>query len=415
MISERKEKNEVYINAMNRLAPVKQRLDIVDALRGFALLAIVVLHSMEQYNICLPPAGQPEWLNALDRGVGEFIFLLMAGKAYATFSLLFGFSFFIQLNNERERGGDFRLRFAWRMILLFLFSQFHALFYNGDILFLYSVVGLLLIPVCRLNSRVVFVIALCCLLLPWEWGRAICAMFDSSYIPRADEYITFRKMVEPVMQNGNFMELLVSNITNGQLYNNYWQVEHGRIFQSAGLFMMGMLLGRGKYFIPGDQSRRMWKKLLVWSAIGLIPVWIVKDSLDEWLAAWNISGAGVPLETVFLTWSNLLMAGIMVSAFVLLWFRTGGLGIQRFIIPFGRMSLTNYIVQSIIGVFLFYGYGLALYRICGMTASMFIGLGIVGALLLASRWWLKTHRQGPLEALWKKGTWLFRSSREIRE
>lgn len=62
----------VQIEIMND--STKQRLDVVDALRGFALLAIVVLHSMEQYNICLPPVAQPDWLNALDRGVGSFIF-----------------------------------------------------------------------------------------------------------------------------------------------------------------------------------------------------------------------------------------------------------------------------------------------------------------------------------------------------
>ncbi len=78
---------------------------------------------------------------------------LFAGKAYATFSLLFGFSFYIQLRNARNRGQNFKGRFAWRMLLLFLFAQFHALFYNGDILVLYSVVGLVLILVCDLKDR----------------------------------------------------------------------------------------------------------------------------------------------------------------------------------------------------------------------------------------------------------------------
>ena len=405
---ERRSDKFQYIFPVNQLDLSKKRLDVVDALRGFALMAIVVLHSMEQYNICLPPAGQPEWLNSLDKGVGHFIFLLMAGKAYATFSLLFGFSFFIQLSNERERGGDFRLRFAWRMLLLFLFSQIHALFYNGDILLLYSVVGLLLIPVCQLKDRAVFWIALFCLLLPWEWARVICAAFDGSYNPTSNEFLIFRKLAEPAMQGGSFIDLLVSNITNGQLYNNYWQVEHGRIFQSAGLFMMGMLLGRRKYFIEGNDSRRMWKKLILWCAVAFLPVWFLPDILSfSGVDGDFLIRTEDPLTTIFTMWGNLLMMGVMVGVFVLVWFRTNGLSIQRFIIPFGRMSLSNYMIQSVIGVFLFYGYGLALYKFCGMTTSMLIGLGIVFLLLLASRRWLASYRQGPLEYLWKKGTWLF--------
>ena len=129
---------------MTTLQP--HRISSVDALRGFALLAIVLLHNLEHYNIFGAPAAESPLLKWLDSTSYDFIFFIFAGKAYATFSLLFGFSFFIQLRNARSRGNDFRARFAWRMFLLFCFSQLHALFYNGDILLLYSVCGLILIP-----------------------------------------------------------------------------------------------------------------------------------------------------------------------------------------------------------------------------------------------------------------------------
>lgn len=83
------------------LPPLNKRLDVVDALRGFALMAIVILHSLEHYNLYCIPEGMPDWLNMLDLGVWETTFFLMAGKAYATFSLLFGFSFYIQFRNEQ--------------------------------------------------------------------------------------------------------------------------------------------------------------------------------------------------------------------------------------------------------------------------------------------------------------------------
>ena len=132
---------------MNLVLKNKERLDVVDSLRGFALLAIVLIHNLEHYNIYYVPEFLPDWLVALDRGVWNTIFFLFSGKAYAVFSLLFGFSFYVQFRNAERRGIDFRKRFAWRMLLLVVISQFHALFYDGDILLLYAIVGLCLIPV----------------------------------------------------------------------------------------------------------------------------------------------------------------------------------------------------------------------------------------------------------------------------
>ena len=159
---------------MTQTLKTTERLGVVDALRGFALLAIVLLHNLEHYNLFFMPENVPAWLQTIDKYAWDTIFFLFAGKAYATFSLLFGFSFYIQFHNAEKRGIDFRGRFAWRMCLLLLFAQLHALFYNGDILLLYAVVGFALIPVCKLKDKTVFWIALILLLQPYEWeiGRA---------------------------------------------------------------------------------------------------------------------------------------------------------------------------------------------------------------------------------------------------
>lgn len=392
---------------MPLILPSSRRLDVVDALRGFALLAIVVLHSLEHYNLYYIPENMPSWLNFLDRGVWEITFFLMAGKAYATFSLLFGFSFFIQFHNERERGGDFRARFAWRMFLLFLFSQFHAFFYNGDILLLYAVVGLALIPVCQLKDKTVFMIALACLFQPFEWGRVLYGLFHPDYTPLANGYAAYKDLAYPVMKNGNFLELVRSNIWHGQLYSNFWQVENGRLFQTAGLFMFGMLLGRRQYFIPDGRSCLRWKKVFVVCTVAFVPLYLLKTHMGDILESSGLKNLSVPLDMIFLTWCNITFMGILVSLFTLVWFRTNGLVVQRVIIPYGRMSLTNYITQSIIGVFLYYGYGLCLYKVTGAIATFLIGLGIVGLQLAWSRWWLARHKQGPFEMLWRKGTWIF--------
>lgn len=98
---------------------------------------------------------------------------------------------------------------------------------------------------------------------------------------------------------------------------------------------------------------------------------------------------------------------VLVAAFMLVWFHAGdGCRWQRFIIPYGRMTLTNYIFQSIMGVFVYYHFGFGMYDKIGAFGSVLVGLGIFAIQWVFSALWLRGNKQGPLEYLWKKGTWL---------
>lgn len=384
---------------------VNPRLEVVDALRGFALIAIVLLHSIEHYNLFAEITWEPEWLKSLDSDVITTVWFFLAGKAYATFSLLFGFSFFIQMRNARRRGLDFRLRFAWRMLLLACFAQLHALFYNGDILLFYAVCGLILIPASSWTNRTVLTVAFVLLLQPIDWIHMLTAWLNPDYVDTNSRFAAFAAQAEQVGMHGNLWQTLADNIGNGQLYSNFWQVEAGRICQTPALFLIGMWLGRTEMFIRSERSIRFWKRLLAVSVALFIPFYYLKELIAPtltnvtWQCHWGIA-MGLP--------SNFLLMAALVSLFVLCWFgaRNHGYKFQRLPIAFGRMSLTNYITQSVIGVFIFYNFGLGLYRLTGATLSLLIGLGISALLAVLSRLWLRNHRQGPLEYLWKKLTWI---------
>ena len=110
------------------------RIDVADVLRGIAIGGIILIHFIEHLNFFMFPEPSSEFMATLNQGVWDTIFFLLAGKMYAIFSLLFGLSFFIQHDNQAQKGVDFRPRFLWRMVLLMLFGLFDLLFYNGDIL-----------------------------------------------------------------------------------------------------------------------------------------------------------------------------------------------------------------------------------------------------------------------------------------
>lgn len=382
-----------------------ERIQLVDALRGFALLAIVLLHNLEHYNIFGSPESAPLWLKTLDTNISEFIYFIFAGKAYATFSLLFGLSFYIQMRNARKRGSDFRARFAWRMLLLVGFSQLHALFYNGDILLLYAVCGLILIPASRWSDRTVIIVASLLMLQPWAWGKIVYALFNPEYIDTNSAFAVYATSAEAVGREGTFFQTLANNIWNGQLYSNFWQVEAGRIFQTPALFLFGMMLGRKNMFECNETSKRFWKKCFVYSLCAMLPLYLLKNIVPAHISNITIlSYYGIAIPMLF----NFAFMAVLVSMFTLLWFKKQNHGArwQRVATVYGRMSLTNYITQSIIGVTIYYHYGFDLYDKVGATMSVVIALGIFLLQLGFSHLWLRSHKQGPLEYVWKRLTWL---------
>ena len=100
------------------------------------------------------------------------------------------------------------------------------------------------------------------------------------------------------------------------------------------------------------------------------------------------------------------MMSVIVSFVVTLFYESRCRAALLKIAPYGKMSLTNYIGQSIIGAFLFYGWGLGLHRFCGVTVSVLMGVVLVILQCWFSTWWLKHHKRGPLEGFWHKLTWL---------
>ena len=382
------------------------RIEVVDALRGVALFAIVILHCFEHYNLYYMPDCQPHWLTALDKGVWDTVWFLFGGKSFSTFSLLFGLSFFIQFDNAKKRGLPFRWRFVWRMILLMLFSQLHSLFYNGDILLLYSIMGIFLVSVSGLSTKSVLILASVMIIQPVEWIRLICIGCDIPFLEYGNNWVVYGNLAKPVMESGSFLEILRSNITDGQLYGNLWQIENGRVFQIGGLFLFGMAAGRLSLFKKSDYSVMIWKKVLLWSVSLFLVFNIIKMTYPEMVA--GNEALMVPLNIAVPSICNFLFMALLVSFFVLIWWFGAGNGyrFQRIFIPYGKMSLTNYIVQSIIGVSLFYGFGLGLYKYTGATSCLVIAIFVFIIQLSFSRWWLSSHRHGPLEWIWKKLTWI---------
>lgn len=379
------------------------RIDVADVLRGFAVMGIIVLHSIEHYNFYSFPDVPWEWMKFTDKIIWDSMFFTFGGKAYAIFALLFGFSFFIQDNGQVRRGNDFRGRFAWRLVLLFVFGNINAMFFTGEILVMYSLIGFVLIAVCRLSTRWILILAAILMLQPIACWQIVNALCDPEYAPapgRAGYY--FMRAFE-LQQNGSFLETVKMNLWDGQLASLTWAWEHGRVFQTASLFMLGMLIGRTGKFLYSEENMKFWFKALLIGIVSFFPLSGLAGILLEFITGKALL---TPLNLIIQSVANLAFMVFMIASLILLFYSTRLKSLLMKITPYGRMSLTDYITQSMMGSLLFYGWGFGLHRYLGITWSFLLGIVLFFLQYSFAAWWMKSHQQGPFEWVWKKATWI---------
>lgn len=382
------------------------RIEVVDALRGFAVMAILLVHSLEHFifPVYPDPASQPAWLNILDEGVFQVTFSLFAGKAYAIFALLFGFTFYIQYTNQEKRGKDFGYRFLWRLLLLAGFATLNAAFFPaGDVLLLFSIVGVLLFIVRKWGDKAILATAVLLLIQPVEWYHYVIHLFNPGYQMPDWGVGAMYGEVAAYTKEGDFWNFIWQNITFGQKASLLWAVGAGRYFQTAGLFLLGLLIGRRQLFVTSEAHTRFWVKALIWAAIAFGPLYQLKVVLTD------ASVDGMVQQTVgvvFDMWQKFAFTVIWVASFVLLYQKETFKKHVSNLRFYGKMSLTNYISQSVVGAILYFPFAFYLAPYCGYTVSLLIGLALFCLQVGFCKWWLSAHKQGPLESIWHRLTWL---------
>lgn len=385
----------------------RKRIEVIDALRGFALIGIFMLHCLEHFDAA-KFAGEvtplTEWLNAAANNVVTFLFL---GKAYAIFSFLFGLSFFIQMDNQADKGLDFRLRFAWRLALLFVLGYIDGLFYAGEILMVYAVFGLVLIPLYKLPTKWLVGVGL---ILLFQIPTIIYLIVISGNPELASTPPEIRgvatalfKESRVVYTEGSFGDVMLQNSFNAQAAKWFYYLQSVNGLRILGLFVAGMLVGRLGIHKDEDKMVKYAGKAFL---IGL-PLFAVCYILQHTVSFFGIEGKWLLRSTGTLigTYTNLGLMLMIMGLFVLSYFKLGTRNLFNRLAPVGRMSLTNYMMQSVIGSIVFYGWAFGLAPYCGHGVTWLISLPLCLFQIWFSTWWLKRYYYGPVEYLWRSLTW----------
>jgi uncharacterized protein len=390
-----------------------QRIIIVDALRGFALLGILLAHMIYWYTAGPLPGSLFSKYQDIATGIVSVLNeVLISGKFFAFFSFLFGLSFYLQMQSMEKRQDNFVLRYGWRIAILGIIGLIHHAFWQGDILSIYAPLGFILLPLRKLSNKWILVLGiLFAVNLPGLIMETVRFLIESntppppntpSFDPEADGKEYYRVITE-----AGLPELWRYNLA--RLSTKFqFQLDSGRIFITFGFFLLGMYTGRKQWFETPDESRRVWKKICRrsgWLTLGtLLLAVLIFASNEIFKLGWQQNRTVGIIFSVIQNTNSAALVCFYVAGLTLLMYRSRW---QKLLFPLasvGKLALTCYLGQTFAGLLLFYHVGFGLIGQTPPWLNWLIGTAYFLMQVILSRLWLKSFYYGPLEWLWRSLT-----------
>ncbi|WP_280815931.1 DUF418 domain-containing protein [Variovorax sp. TBS-050B] len=380
-----------------------QRQQMVDALRGFALLGILVVNiasfASTYYGLGIPDPMDVSLAARLGAFVRAFLF---ETKFYLLFSFLFGYSFTLQMRAAEREGSAFAPRMARRLVGLWVLGVLHGvLLYFGDILTTYAVLGAVLLML-RRRGDVFLACAAIALVLVFSllWAgvgyffaqAGMAGVAASAYDDAAAALAAYR---------GTAATVIAQHLHD--LSQIWWITGLVQAPQALAMFFAGFIAGRRGMLANPAAHRGLLRRVLAWGLLVGVPgaLAYAYPTLRANDAVREIQGLAVTLLTAP------FLSAAYAAGMLLLFQSARGAWLARLLAPAGRMALSNYLLQSLVCAWLFLAYGLRWIGTVGPLASLGIAFVIFAGNLVLSRWWMSRFAYGPAE-------WLLRAFTNLR-
>lgn len=393
------------------------RITVIDALRGFALLGVILMHMSQHFGIfSFPMEPRETLLSQFDDTIQWLTQNVIMGKFINIFAFLFGLSFFIQMDRAAKKGVDFRKRFLWRMVILFFIGIIGNCFFTGDILSIYAVFGVIMVFLFRFKSWMLMIIVVLLLLglpriLTTSYDRII-KTEQAEVVPRESA----PRSTSSQMEKPSFLKSAKNNLTIGlERKLNYQFGMYGRAYITLALFILGLVIGRLRFFEEVYLHKRRNVILLAGFMIAAIVINSIIDLLPEPPSTrailMGLDSSDIT-SSVFIVMAlkdihTALFSAALVMGFIILYQMRGIGKCLNMMTPYGRMGLTNYVTQSVLGAIIFSAWAFgSIFGSWGATEVFLLGLAIYTVQLIISKYWLKYYLYGPLEWFWRSATYL---------
>ncbi len=376
----------------------KERIQLIDGLRGFALLGIILINIWSFSGL--------GWLdldsfsmfstNKIDVFFSHGISILINTKFITIFSILFGVGFALQHQKATTKGVNFKAYFLRRMILLLLIGCIHAyLFWYGDIIRYYALVGILLALLPDWSAKTFL-----------RLGVLFSVLLTASFfiiegmVLTSGEPSIYPDQIIEQFANGSYLEVLRVNWLIDPIHN-FVQDSILTFLSVIGKIFLGVWIGKIGLLSQPNKFITLRKKWMLWGLIMGVPGSIT---------FWAINRGYFELSELWMLWIPFAVAlGLLINSFLYIslfmnWFlKNPSNKIMKSFQNVGRLALTNYILQSIIGLFLFYGFlpGPNLMGKVGAFPLFLIAISIFTIQAIFSNWWLSKYAYGPIEYVWR--------------
>lgn len=414
---------KIEINPENQINPIspKERIEVLDVMRGFAILGILIGNMQWFSGYGMMPPAVAAIGTAADHVVQFLVHFLVEGKFYSIFSFLFGFGFALQIAKAEERGDEKASFFKRRMFWLLIIGFAHGFFiWAGDILSVYALSGFILILFRRKSNRSIIKWVIGFWLAPVLVYILVYVLFvnfappeASAVAPAAGQFAGWNAAVKDVAQGGYFQIFTDYNLKYiaGRYAGLFFEMRWTKLLA---MFLLGFYAYRRQIFQNLSAHRVFIRRVLAYGLIlGIVGNAVLAYTMS--IAPPFIPSAIGIAGTIGYVVGVPSLALAYIAAIALLWQKDVWQKILRILAPVGQMALTNYIMQSVICVILFYGFGFGLYGSFYAAKATLTAFAIFIFQIIFSTIWLKFFTHGPLEWIWRQLTYKRRMSLRIQQ
>lgn len=378
---------------------MKQRIELIDSLRGFSLLGIL-LANLLIFQYGLIGKDYVKDLSMIDTVSYYFTKIFVESSFMPIFTFLFGYSLIKFVESIKRRQAKTRWVLIRRAIGLIVIGSLHAKFlWDGDILLFYGGISFILLFLIYRKPKTLFIWAglLFIVLAIFSYGPEI-ELYDSNKLD------TYLQEEATILSTGTYTEIVDYRQNSDLPFKDDEMAIIFTVFLFAPIlilpmFFIGMACAKLQFFRSPDQEKGIYKKLMAFIFVGVL---LKSLALFESNLSVMLSSVGGPLLSIG-----------YIGAFALFYHSVYGSKFKTAFAAVGKLSLSNYLLQSCICTFIFYGYGFGLFGTLGVTYALVIGFVIYICQLYLSHLYLHHFSRGPIEMvlrLWTNFSWRRKAS-----
>jgi uncharacterized protein len=405
---------------MQTLAPVSnnERETFMDVLRGFAILGIFIANLGSGFT----------WYNESDHLTGTWLMpkadhnmkylheMFIEGKFYSIFSLLFGWGIALQVKRGLAKGVDALPTIKRRLVFMLLLGAIHLMIWPGDIVFFYAMLGFLLLPFRKLSDKTLLITGVLLILLPmllyaakmqWPWLNAPAGILyqTGGAVDHALNGTNSEADFKNLIKAGNWFDIFKGHLA-GFFFRYGYLFFVSRIPKVLGMFLIGYVVGRSDFYKNIQQHKKILYAIIIFGLVVGLPA---NYYLAYYMSGFESDYFDLKINGFYQTIAYALGVAPLAMTYVallMLSFQTrAGKKILPVFAPVGKMAFSNYIMQSLIGNFVFLGAGLGYAFQVGPVYYTIFGIAVFIIQIILSSIWLKYFNYGPLEWLWRSATY----------